>query len=420
MLDKNFIAARFERRGGGFLHSLREANDEARELIGGTLEDKIIGSTPLKDTEVSMLFTYMHRRFGLPSLGGDDYKDLSAGWMITSPVDDLALIVSPSFAGVGFSFMPVVSLPDRDRNGRGLQQIRGDRLRSLANAYERTLLDLLRPVIQRDMSFNVLGEISDENAVPEWADAEDVDDDTYDRLPRYHETCGLPMPDGVFGNKHWQRIMMLFRGMGGGEIAAGMEAFVEEAERRAFHTSKAASEKILPVIAAGFHLAQADEADSKVTKLGLAADDPRISEFCRAAYGNGLSAAPSDWLMSLSGDDILEAIDFVVAFGVGTHQLTKAVENVARSQRYHIEWARFLELSGGEFDEDLIPEVPYITGRATDEWRARLASSGDAALAEWADELAKDEAGRQTLSSILSVLHHRKVMAARAARAPET
>lgn len=409
MFDKNFIASRYT-RNGGWLHSLREANDETRKVIGYALEDKVLERTPLKDAEVSMLFTYMHRRFGLPSLGGDDYKDLSAGWLITTPMDDLALIVSPSFSGMGFSFMPVVSSPGKGRDG--LQEITGQRLQALASAYERTLLDFLRPVIQRDMDFNVMGEISEENPVPDWHGGED-DDDDYDRLPRYHETCGLPMPDGVFGNKDWQQLLALLGRMGGGDIAKGMEVFVLGAEERAFENARKVRPEILPIIAAGFFLAGIDNAREKISMLGVDAEDKRVGEFVRGAYGNGGDTKPSDWLMSVTEADIRESAELVSAFGVGTHYMTKAVDNIAREQRYTIEWARFVEISGREFDEGLIPDVQYITGAAVEEWRRNVASSGDTRLSEWAEELAGDVIGSQTLARILSVLHFQKVKAAR-------
>ncbi len=408
MFDRNFIASKFT-RNGGWLYSLREANDETREVVGYALEDKVLERTPLKDAEVSMLFTYMHRRFGLPSLGGDDYKDLSAGWLITTPMDDLALIVSPSFAGMGFSFRPVVSLPAKGRDG--LQEITGERLQAMVSAYERTLLDFLRPVIQRDMDFNVLGEISDKNPVPDWHGGED--DDVYDRLPRYHETCGLPMPDGIFGNKDWQQLLALLGRMGGGDIAKGMEVFVLEAEERAFENARKARPEILPIIAAGFFLAGIDNAREKISALGVDAEDKRVGEFVRGAYGNGGDAPPSDWFMSVTEADIRESVELVSAFGVGTHYMTKGVENIAREQRYTIEWARFVEISDREFDEDLIPDVQYITGAAVEEWRRNVAASGDTRLSEWAEELAGDVTGRQTLARILSVLHFEKVKAAR-------
>lgn len=414
MKDRTFIATRYK-RNGGWLHSLREANAESREVVGYALEDKILEATPLKDVETAMLFTYMHRRFGLPDIGGDDYKDLSAGWLISTPVEDLALIVRPSFAGSGFCFMPVISLSDEGK--AGLQDVVGPRLLAMAGAYERTLLDLLRPVIQRDMDFNVLGEISDDNPVPEWA--EPVDDDDYDRLPRYHETCGLPMPDGVFGNRHWSQMLALLHRMGGGDYAEGMALFVAEAEKRALDSISEVRRELLPIIAAGFHLAHAADAKEKVLAIGVDNADPRIAEFCKASYGHGFEGKPSDWIMAITEEDIQEAAGHVAAFGLGTHDLKKAADRLARSQRQHVEWARFMAVSGGEFDETLIPDVQWITDAAVEQWRRNLAESGTPAVSDWAEQACSDRIGFQAVAAILSQLHYQKVAAERKAAAPE-
>ncbi|NTF17777.1 hypothetical protein G6L37_05140 [Agrobacterium rubi] len=417
MLDRNFIATRHIRKGG-WLHSLREANAETREVVGYALEDKVLERTPLKDAEVSMLFTYMHRRFGQPFIGGDSYKDLTAGWLITTPVDDLALLVNPSFSGLGFSFIPYVVRSGKDRTE--LDDLTGERLQRLVDAYERTLLDLLRPVIQRDQDFNVLGEIWDENPVPEWALPDEDEEEMIERLPRYHETCGLPMPDGVFGNKSWQQVLTLFGGMGGGDFEVGMAAFVAEAEARALEKAVQARPDIFPIIAAGFYLASADGAKDKVRALGIEEGDPRVSEFCRASYGDGFAGEPSEWIMQVSETDILESAEHVAAFGIETHRLTKAATALARAQRQHIEWGNFRTITGGEFDEKLIPEVRYITLDAVDEWRLNLARSGDPKVSAWADTVAADPVGLQTLAAILSHLHFQKQKAAQTLAAPSS
>lgn len=414
MFDKGFIATRHT-RSGGWLHSLREANHETRKVVGNALEDKVLDATPLKDVETSMLFTYMHRRFGLPDLGGDEYKDLSAGWILTTPVDDLALIVSPSFSGAGFSFRPVVCLPGEGKSD--LAEIAGERLLSMAQAYERTLLDLLRPVIQRDMDFNVLGEITDENPVPEWAESGDEED--YDRLPRFHDTCGIPMPDGVFGNKHWEQTLALLHRMGDGDYSLGMAAFVADAEQKALTALEGARPDLVPIVAAGFHLARVSDVTTKVATLGIKDGDPMVVEFCRASYGNGFDGKPSEWIMGVTGDDILEAAEYVAAFGIGTHHLKKAVGHLARSQRQHVEWTRFLAISGGEFDENLIPDVQWITGETVEQWRRNLADSGDPAVSDWAEKACADEIGYQTVAHILSRLHSLKLAEAAKSAAPK-
>jgi hypothetical protein len=411
MFDNTFISVKG--RAAGNLFSLREANDETRELLGYALEEKVIERTPLKDVEASMLFTYMHRRFGLGNLGGDDYKDLGAGWMISTPREDLCLVVRPSFNGPGFSFIPMIVTEGRDR--AALEDIAGERLQAMVEAYERTLIDLLRPVCERDLDFNVLGEIDDEkNTLPQWLEVpEDDEDYDYDRLPRYHETCGLPMPDGIFGGKDWQRLLGILRHMGDGDIPRGMEALVRETGERAIEAARSARTELLPIVAAGFYLAQLDDAADLGARIGVPqGEDPRVTEFFRAAYGHGLPAAPSEWFMGLTEGAILEAADLVDAFGVGTYQMRKAVKEVSDTQRYTREWGRFLAITGGEFEFDLVPDEKWITTQSVDVFRRNLAASGEIALSEWAEELAQDKDGTLALWKVLMALHSQKAAAA--------
>ncbi len=409
MFDKGFISEKI--RATGNLFSLREANDETRELLGYALEEKVIERTPLKDVEASMLFTYMHRRFGLGNLGGDDYKDLGAGWMISTPREDLCLVVRPSFNGPGFSFIPMIVTEGRDRSA--LADVVGERLQSMIEAYERTLLDLLRPVCERDTDFNVFGEIDDEkNVIPDWALADDDDDEAYDRLPRYHKTCGLPMPDGVFGGKDWQRLLGVLRHMGDGDIPRGMEALVRETQDKAIETVRTADADILPLVAAGFYLARLDDAADLAARIGVPqGEDPRVTEFFRTAYGHGLSAAPSEWFMGLTEGAISEAADLVDAFGIGTYQMRKAVKEVSATQRYFREWGRFVEITGGEFELDLVPDDKWISTDSVETFRRNLAASASSALTEWAEELAQDKEGTLALWKVLMALHGQKVAA---------
>jgi hypothetical protein len=163
-----------------------------------------------------------------------------------------------------------------------------------------------------------------------------------------------------------------------------------------------------------------DDADRKIAALGVS-DDPRVREYIAGSYGNGRTETPSDWFMKVTEAEIREAAELVAAFGLGTYQMEKGIETIARTQRHIVEWARFREISGGEFDEKLIPEVHYITGEAVEEWRRNVAASRDVRLSEWAEAVAGDAIGNQVLGQILSLLHFKKVEVEReAAKSQET
>jgi hypothetical protein len=125
--------------------------------------------------------------------------------------------------------------------------------------------------------------------------------------------------------------------------------------------------------------------------------------------------------MGLTEGAILEAADLVDAFGVGTYQMRKAVKEVSDTQRYTREWARFVEITGGDFEFDLVPDEKWITTQSVDVFRRNLAASGEIALSEWAEELAQDKDGTFALWKVLLALHSQKAAAANPAEiAPES
>lgn len=108
--DPIFVSRTVEQWGGTLV--------ECRDLWDGySLDDAVLGGTPLKKCQWATLFAYMHRRFGPPHIGGDDYKDLSASWMLTTPDCEVFVRVNPSLSGPGFSFSPYLLMP-RDAPNR--------------------------------------------------------------------------------------------------------------------------------------------------------------------------------------------------------------------------------------------------------------------------------------------------------------
>jgi len=404
MLDPKFVSVKTKMPGR--LHRLADLNEEARAAFGEVLEDRTLERTPLSKVETSMLFTYMHRRFGLGNVGGDDYKDLGAGWLITTPRDDLFLLVTPSFSGTYFSFNPCVL--DKDGNSNLRDTVRGDLLASLLAAYERTLLDLLRPVCQRDHDFNVLGEIDEEdNCTPEWA--EEGDDDDYEDLPRYHPTCGTPMPDGLFGGKDWQRLLGILKLNGDGDITNGLRNTVAEAEEAALHSVRNADRELYPIIAAGLRLADYEWAEKVLPTLGLdGSEQGRANEFIQIGYGNGLMNRPSPWALTLTEGQVRTAIGLVAAFGIPTFQMEKAMKNIVRAQLFTREWERFGTLCGGEFELDHVPDDEFPTDATVVGFRRNVAAAGMDNIAEWAEELASTEDGRATLWTVVAQLWNNK------------
>lgn len=404
MLDPKFVSVKT--KAPGRLHRLVDLNKDTRAAYGEVLEDRTLARTPLSKVETSMLFTYMHRRFGLGNVGGDDYKDLGAGWLITTPRDDLFLLVTPSFSGTYFSFNPYVLDKDGGQNLR--DTVRGDLLASMLDAYERTLLDLLRPVCQRDHDFNVLGEIDEEdNCTPEWAETDD--DDEYESLPSYHPSCGTSMPDGLFGGKDWQRLLGILRLQGDGDIPNGLRNMVAAAEESALQSVLGADRELYPIIAAGLRLADYEWAQQVLPSLDLdETEQGRVTEFIQIGYGNGLMNQPSPWALSLTEEQVRTSIGLVAAFGVPTFHMDYAMKNIVRAQRFTREWERFASLCGGDFDLDHIPDDMFPTEATAEGFRRNVASAGLDTIAAWAEQLSSTEDGRAALWTVVAQLWNMK------------
>ncbi len=183
-----------------------------RRLIHTPMDDSVLKETPLKDAGWATLFAYMHRRFGPPHVAGDDYKDLSASWILTTPDPNALVQVKPSLSSFVPSFTPYVRM----------EGLLGD-YEQFAAAYRDTLLDLLRPVCVRDSLINAMGKVGPDADL--WAEDEDTGERIYE--VRYHPSCGTPIPHGLFGGEAWGDLCALIALLGGGDMAAGRSAAIE-------------------------------------------------------------------------------------------------------------------------------------------------------------------------------------------------
>lgn len=191
----------------------------------GHLGHAVIDGSPLRDCDWATLFAYMHRRFGPPHLAGDDYKDLSAAWLLTTPDPELFVAVRPSLSGPAFSFTAHTSAaatPDwRAGDRMGLTE---ERVSALAAAYRATLVDLMRPVCVRDQQFNALGQVKDRSELMAYDAA--AGEAIYGA--KYHPSCGYPMPAGLFGGDDWAALCRIVSHAGDGNYALGKQRLLAE------------------------------------------------------------------------------------------------------------------------------------------------------------------------------------------------
>jgi hypothetical protein len=175
----------------------------------------------------STLFAYMHRRFGLPHVGGDDYKDLSAGWRLTTPDASVFVWVSPSVVSPRFGFSAMVLV------GKGEREAPETMVETARLAARATLRDLLRPVCVRDSHINAHGLVDDEDMFGADQADEEADEDAPTLEVEFAPTSGLPMPLGVFGGAGWQPLLSLAGHYGQGDLGRGIEVIAERMRAQA-------------------------------------------------------------------------------------------------------------------------------------------------------------------------------------------
>jgi len=135
----------YEDAGGGFVWPEKFMPDIVRRI------------------EYGNLFAYLYRRFGIPSWGSDDHKEI-ANWYITTPDPAVALRISPKpnrssiavlNSGINHNFGYVIDTGVyRDR--------RNDRqVKAVEQALSAAMLDLLSPVFVRDVPIDAAGCVLD-------------------------------------------------------------------------------------------------------------------------------------------------------------------------------------------------------------------------------------------------------------------
>lgn len=217
-------------------------NTEIKDL---ELRDLVLETTALQSVEWAPLFAYMHRRFGHPNMGGDDYKDLSASWMLTTNDPTVFVKVSPSLCGSIFSFGIYFdpNLKDGENINLAAFNLTEEKKSDIRNAYRSTLLDLLRPVCVRDVKINALGELGDSDFDTALKNVNE-DTDQYDYEVQYHYSSGCPMPPGIFGDKEWKTLCNILNYMGDGDIVAGRKSILSRLQDEAFKEASKQSDQV--------------------------------------------------------------------------------------------------------------------------------------------------------------------------------
>lgn len=221
------------------------AHFDNTELVDLEIKDLVLETTALKNVGWATLFAYMHRRFGLPNVAGDDYKDLSAGWLLSTTNPKVYVKVSPSVGGPDSSFSIYFEQDSNNNENVNLAAFKLSDVQKdeIKKAYRSTLIDLLRPVCIRDAKINALGELGDSDFDSKLLNY-DEETDTYDFEVHYHYSSGCPMPEGFFGNKEWKTFRNLLSHLGNGDISAGRNSLMNSLLNEAFEEANKQTDQV--------------------------------------------------------------------------------------------------------------------------------------------------------------------------------
>ncbi|MDS0805192.1 hypothetical protein [Burkholderia cenocepacia] len=390
--DPNFVSTTVDQWGGTLV--------ECRDLWDGySLDDAVLDSTPLKKCRWPTLFAYMHRRFGPPHIGGDDYKDLSASWMLTTPDCEVFVRVNPSLSGPGFSFSPYLVMP-RDATKRAHRaselNLPADRVVAVRKAYRTTLLDLLRPVCVRDHHINALGQLGDSALDQALVECDDDDESNAYEL-RFHPSCGYAMPLGLFGGNEWPILCSLIRHLGDGDLEAGRVKALQVLQRDVYAEAAGAGWQVHRLMLLGAR----NQREAVAAGLGLGADDvARFDDELRALYDR---ENPNRSIVDEMTDAAVDsASDFLHRLGLLDAELDETVRGMRRDKAVSEAWAELVVIANDTFPDDVaLPAEPYsMDGELPVQLKAALNGIGRTDLADWVDKTVARPQGLQALADI--------------------
>lgn len=363
---------------------------------GYALDDKVLSKSPMRNVRWATLFAYMHRRFGPPHLGGDDYKDLSAGWMLTTPDQDVFVAVSPSLSGPGFSFVPYVAAVA----GRGYRtaedlKLPDARVEEICKAYRDTLVDLLRPVCVRDQYINALGELG-RSARDESLLAFDEDSDESIYQVRFHDSSGYAMPVGLFGGEDWSTLCRIVGQLGDGDMAQGRKALIELLQEPVIReaSKEPLAVKRLMLLGAWEHK------EVLAKRLGL--DSAEVSRFEEElACINGQSNRNTAVVDEMSDAAVQKAAGYLERLGLGKSDIANTVNGFRVQKAIDQSWQELESLAKDGFPSEALPRRTALHGAdLANALKAGFAASDRSDLVAWVERTCDRAGGADALEQI--------------------
>lgn len=356
-----------------------------RRLWRGTrLSDPALDTTHLDKMGWATLFAYMHRRFGPPSVDGDPFKDLSAGWLLDTPDAEVFVIVSPSPSGPGFSLVPLLSVREVEGRRAELPELSAERVSIIRAAFEVTVVDLMRPVRVGNESINALGIVGNGDYNDALLESDGNTEEVLHMVSPYAGS-GQSMPPGLFGGSDWSVLCRLVANLGGGyaqdSIQAGRAKLVALLQREAIdYLSRAPwTVKCLVLLGAGSELPNmlrhAGMDPEMVTEAGE--DISQISR--RTDRGRIL-------LSGMTDKTVNHAIDILGRLGFEASDLRETVRVLRFDMASNDAYDSLMRLVGDRFPDEALPSAEDSkAGDLTTLLREGVMRADRADIAAWID-----------------------------------
>lgn len=372
-------------------------------------DDAVLKASPMRNATYATLFAYMYRRFGVPALPGDGYKDLCGGWMLTTPSRSLLVLVRPSLVGPELSFTPLYVHEVRAGAPKAHDiadlDLSAQEVADLKQAYQMLLLDLLRPVGVRDANMNALGEVMDDARLMR----ADKNGDLIYGAER-HASAGHGVPLGLVGGKSWPALCALIVEAGQGDIEAGSAKVVDLL--RAMVLIDVANEA-LPVKRL-ILLGMRSDGPIVGASMGLTADDLQrlLGEseiLARASFEQDQTGRIDAMLEETTDDVVAKACEHLTRLGYEKYSVTELVHRALISRAVPAVMADLANTCDGELPNDFVTEL--LRDRSEDtttlekSMRLCFEARGHVHLVAWLDRTLARRRGSAALA--WAVLHLR-------------
>jgi hypothetical protein len=353
----------------------------------------------------------MCRRFGFPFLSGDDYKDLSGAWMLSTPSESVIVYVNPSVSSPCFSFTPMwLANEDAEQKPwRDIEELNlsAGQAKEAKDAFEALLLDLLRPVCVRDSYINALGEVDDDSTLLRCnADGERI----YEA--KRHSSSGCSIPYGLMSGKSWGPLCGLIDRAGDGDIVKGGEAAVATLRR---DTMVAASQEPAAVKRVIFAAVGRDDRDGFGALLGLSSEESQLlgqEVDCifgvRAEEEESTKQARVDLLDKMDDEVLKRGEDYLDRLAMNSKVVLEGLDRVLVDRDCDDAWSDLVAGGEGDFPDEAIPSSLPAGCDLEETLRESFSRSRQSQhLVGWMMRTVSRRRGKQALGLIVMHLHNR-------------